>query len=125
MTVHLTVLLKRKSGLTHEQFIEHWTTVHAPLLTSLKIFRESVIQYSQFHVLKKDSDEAAAIGAPMSDYDGTANFIVNKWEDFLAFGSSPEYKEKVAPDEAKFLDTTATKVMIGDYHVKYSQHESK
>ena len=51
-------LLVRKEGLTHEQFVEHWVNVHAPLARAVPGLRRYVLT----HVLAERSLERRCFG---------------------------------------------------------------
>ncbi|TFK39574.1 EthD domain-containing protein [Crucibulum laeve] len=121
MPIRVIGLVKRRPDLTHEQFIDYWSNKHGPLFKSFEIVKQKVILYSQFHVLTPQSNQLAALGVTVPDFDGTSEFIVENIEDFLAILSDPEYLEKGVPDEEHFLDRNATQVLIGDYQVKISK----
>ena len=67
-------LLKRKPGLTHEQFLRHWKEVHAPIaLKSAPGLRK----YVQNHMLQLPGVE--------SEYDGIAELWFDDIESALGF----------------------------------------
>lgn len=58
-----------------------------------------------------------AVGRPILDYDGSADFYVRKYEDFEAAFLDPEYKERIRPDEEKLIDMDAIAVTVGVEYV--------
>lgn len=44
------------------------------------------------------------VGLPTTEYDGMAIFEARDWDKIAAVFTDPEYKEKVIPDEEKFVD---------------------
>lgn len=44
---HLLFLLKRKEGLTWEQFSNYWHETHAKLFVSLEIVKSNILAYEQ------------------------------------------------------------------------------
>lgn len=67
-------LLKRKPGLTHEQFLKHWTEVHAPL--ALK-YAPRLRKYVQNHGVQLPGVEF--------EYDGIAELWFDDVESALGF----------------------------------------
>jgi len=88
--VRLTCLLRRKPGLTPEEFHEHWREVHGPLIAALQC-GSHVLRYEQHH-------------RPLSDYgpkdDGQYDGVTEQW-----FESMEEYQAHIA--EKDFADVWA------------------
>ena len=134
MAIRVSILIKRKEGMSVEEFNEYWSvsqtsspewpdlhpyvrldrsTNHGRLFTSVKAVQTNMIRYSQvrapsgvslrdsysasriifqFHVLPAPSAALAAAGMPIAQFDGAAEFWVEKMEDLLAVFSDEEYK---------------------------------
>lgn len=43
--VRMLLLLKRKVGMSHEEFVQYWVEEHAPLFASLQIVQRNVLKY--------------------------------------------------------------------------------
>ncbi len=97
--IKFTILLKRKTSLTHDQFVRHHKDVHANLFMSVRVVKETVRRYVQEHTLPVELP-----GMPPAKYDG----ITELWfDDIDALGrcfSDSEYMSKIRPDEESFLD---------------------
>jgi uncharacterized protein (TIGR02118 family) len=96
--VKLTCFLRRRPGMTAEDFDRHWREVHGPLIAGLPTLARHVVRYEQ-HPRLSGSD---AVGTP--GYDGVAVQWFRSLEEFMAFVSEPDYARHVAPDEGAFLD---------------------
>lgn len=107
--VKLICFLKRKDGLTQQEFYDHWFNRHGPLLASTEPFSRLVKRYEQHRRLPGAPDWMGTPG-----YDGVTIQWFDRIEDFEAFVAAPEYAEIVAPDEQSFLDTDALVWMIAD-----------
>lgn len=85
-------LLTRRSDLTHEQFSEHWRTVHRELAVKIRRTR----RYAQSHGI-----EAGLAGLKPGAWDGVAEV----WLDDLAAASrsDPDLERYAKPDEPNFL----------------------
>ena len=85
------ILIKRKAGMTFEEFKRHYLEVHAPLV--LKTFPE----------MKKYSVNLALQRGKETAYDAIAEI---DWPDFDTLsktGKSDLYKSVIRPDEEKFI----------------------
>jgi uncharacterized protein (TIGR02118 family) len=107
--VKLICFLKRRDGLTAEEFYEHWEERHAPLIASTEPFSRLVRRYEQHRRLPGAPEWAGTPG-----YDGVTIQWFDTLADFEAFALAPEYAEVIAPDEAAFLDTGALVWMMAD-----------
>ncbi|CAL1696218.1 unnamed protein product [Somion occarium] len=119
MAIRVVFLIKRRPDLTHEQFSEHWSKNHGRIFTSLKIVKENIIRYNQFHILEQPSEELVKIGLPVAPYDGAAEFTVEKLEDLLALFGDEAYQKNAFPDEDNFLDRNSVQVLVGEDHIKW------
>jgi len=105
--VRLTCLLRRKPGLTPEEFHDHWRNVHGPLVARTKS-GSYVIRYEQHP-------------RPLSEYpaedDGGYDGVTMQWfrssADFAASIAEPDYAE-IDADVATFLDTDRLEFIITD-----------
>lgn len=131
MAVHLMLLVKKAEHISTEEFHKYWvranhkyhaysphadrnqSTTHADLFNSLSIVAEKVRKYSQFHVSSTIHDQLKGSGIPIPGFDGVAEIWADSVEDLMAILQDPEYKEKVAPDVAKFADPETRMLMIG------------
>ncbi len=90
--VKLIEMMTRKEGLTHEQFMKHWTEVHAPIVKKIPGLR----RYVQNHSIPMKKGVAPYDGIAEVWYDDMDAFrAVLKW-----YRENPEIQE----DEKKFLD---------------------
>jgi uncharacterized protein (TIGR02118 family) len=104
--IKLVVFLKRKDGMSREEFYDHWENHHAPLIASTPELARHIIRYEQ---LRRTTD-AAWMGT--EDYDGITMQWMESSASFEAFIAEPTYAELIAPDEQRFLDTSALVWMI-------------
>lgn len=57
-----------------------------------------------------------AVGRPVLDWDGIADFYVRKYEDFEAAFLDSEYLERIRPDEVKLINMESIRLTVGvDY----------
>ncbi len=97
--VKFMILLRKREGLSHDEFVTYHKTRHAPLFNSLPEVQQYVRKYVQCHTLP-----VPLAGMPPPAYDG----ITELWfDDAAAIGyvfASERYMTLIRPDEAKFLD---------------------
>jgi uncharacterized protein (TIGR02118 family) len=104
--VKLTCFLKRRPGMTAEDFDRHWREVHGPLIAGLPALARHIVRYEQ-HPRLRGSD---VVGTP--GYDGVAVQWFRSLDEFMAFVGEPDYAAHVAPDEGAFLDRGALVWML-------------
>ena len=104
--IKLVCFLKRKPGLTHDEFIDHWLNRHAPLIASTPELARHVVRYEQL----RPTPHASWMGTP--DYDGITMQWMESAQSFEDFLAEPTYAALIAPDEKTFLDTSALVWMI-------------
>ncbi len=111
-TLKLMAMLKRKNGMTPEEFKQYWYEVHAPL--ALKAMSETirVKKYVQNHALRLSEDQE-------SPFDGIVEFYLEDlkaFEAWMTFYVSDE-GEVIRDDEDKFIDKSAMLVVIAEERV--------
>ncbi len=104
--VKLFAMLRRRPGMTAEEFLEHWRDHHGPLIAGEPTLARHIVRYEQ-HVRHLPD----AISGT-EDVDGVAVQWFRSIDDFVAFISEPAYAELVAPDEQRFLDMSRVEYVI-------------
>jgi len=104
--VKLVCFLKRKEGLTLEQFHQHWFGTHGPLIRSTPELARHVVRYEQHRRVPEPA------WAGTAGYDGITIQWFETVDEFTAFCAEPAYAELIEPDEATFLDRDAFVWMI-------------
>jgi uncharacterized protein (TIGR02118 family) len=111
--VKLVACLKRKPGVSVEQFQRHWRTQHAEIVARQAGLR----RYVQNHVLPA----SYASGEPA--FDGVAEAWFDDVDAMRKLAPTPEYRA-VRGDEPLFLDVPAMKVVLTDELVAQGAPES-
>ncbi|XXG96009.1 hypothetical protein Hte_002286 [Hypoxylon texense] len=109
--VKITFFIKKKDGLSDEEFHKHWSENHAEIFLSVPIARQNIVKYSQFH--SDSSVNLAPYGIGMAGFDGGANMWAYSLEDVFAVFKDEEYLRVVRPDEEQFLNSAETVAMLG------------
>lgn len=97
--LRMTVFVRRREGLTHEEFLDHWHTRHGPLIAGTPELARHIVRYEQHPIATGTPDWAGTPG-----YDGVAVQWFRSFEGFTGFLAEPAYAELIAPDEERFLD---------------------
>lgn len=99
--VKVSVLLKRKPGMSKEEFHRYWKDVHGPLVMGVPEMMRHFRKYVQYHSLAESFTDTPGAA---SGYDGIADLWADSVDEVKQAFSEPRYLEKVRPDEHKFLD---------------------
>jgi uncharacterized protein (TIGR02118 family) len=100
--IKLIVAIRRREGMSVEDFQDHWRTRHAALIRDNPATSRYMRRYVQCHTLP--SEYAAGEAA----FDGTAEIWFDSVADKDAFFSDPDYLRDIQPDEARFADMSRT-----------------
>ena len=99
----ILVLLKRKPGISREQFIEHFETVHVEI--GRKIFTGNAIKYSRKYLTPMEDPRGNTPIAPNYDCVMEAWFEDDAhWQAAARIAASPEIAELAALDAELFID---------------------
>jgi uncharacterized protein (TIGR02118 family) len=104
--IKLVYCIRKKAGLTDEQFFDYWKNVHGPIGRRIPHLRRLV----QSHRVKIKGDKF------QPDYDGMAELWFDNAEDLLAARESREWKA-ASEDEANFADPTTVAYFVSEEHV--------
>lgn len=109
-------LLKRKPGITHEQFRRHYETSHAVL--GQKYFGHLILSYKRNYDAAKQAGNADTfLASRQSDYDCVTEWILESeaaFEECMGLMANPEIGKLFLDDEEHFLDSAATRLVRCD-----------
>lgn len=97
--IKFTILLRKREGMTQEEFVQYHQDNHAALFKSLPEVQQHVRKYVQGH-----TQPVALPGLPPPAYDGTTELWFDDIEAIAKVFTAPRYLEIIRPDEEKFLD---------------------
>jgi uncharacterized protein (TIGR02118 family) len=109
--IKLSILMKRRSDLSYEQFIQHWREVHGPLFAAQLESKQHVRRYIQDH---RTSDTLP--GTTASSFDGIAEIWFDDISGAKAFFASDGYIQNVIPDEQAFMDRKNCELLYTHEH---------
>jgi uncharacterized protein (TIGR02118 family) len=119
--IKLVFTLRRREGITREEFQRYWREQHAPLVRrhaeTLRIRR-----YVQTHARETDLDGVLATsrGSEPSFYDGVAELWWDSLEDLLAAYSTEAGQAagaELLADEQRFIDLPRSPLWLGEEKV--------
>jgi len=115
--IRISALLYRKEGTTEAEFHRYWSEIHGPLVRDW-FLRYDVVGYRQVHTTVETKALFAGAGSGALSCDGIADVYFKDLATYREAFKDPYYVEKVAPDEARFLNREKTLVTVGyDYVV--------
>ncbi len=102
--VKLMCCLKRKPGISEEQFHRHWREVHGPLVRKTHEFARYLRKYVQSHTI---SHSVPGVASPPTDFDGVAELWFDSMEEVVKAYAEPCLKGELWDDVQKFVDPAA------------------
>ena len=102
----LFAFVKRKEGMSREEFLTYWHTQHGPLIRDTPGLADHTISYVQHPAAPQDQ----------SGWDGVAVQEFASWDAFVAMLSGPA-GDAMRADEANFLDSSSIKVVFTEGEV--------
>lgn len=109
--IKLAMLLKRKKGMSFEEFDRYWSGPHADLLLSVPNFTRHVRRYCQSHVIDP-SYGGEGLKWPKADFDGIAEVWFDSIDDMNRAFSEPDFVEKAGSDDLNFVDRESVTTII-------------
>lgn len=100
MTSKLNICAARRPGMTHAQYSRYVRDNHARLVLGTEPVARHMAAYIQQHVY----DGSYGPDAPAWRYDSVSHIYAPSFEEQMAATATREYKEIIAPDEARFAD---------------------
>ncbi|KAF9889462.1 hypothetical protein FE257_007364 [Aspergillus nanangensis] len=110
--IKVSVLFRKREGVSHETFFGHWQTVHADLAVATHAFQNHILRYAQHHQTPEMKERARSLGENVLDYDGCAQLWVRSWDDWMEFYNSEEYAAALSDDCHYFMELPMT-YMVG------------
>jgi len=114
--VRLIYCLRRKEGMSLQEFQRYWREVHGPLVEKhAQVLR--IRRYVQVHTLDTPLNEALGRqrGCQVEPYDGVAELWWDSLEDFQAAVQTEEGRQaarQLAEDEARFVDVARSTIFL-------------
>ena len=112
--VKLSVVIRRRDGMSFEEFDHYWNHVHGAIVTGVPEFTRHVRRYVQAHLVPEYT--GAGDSSKLTSQWGKAPFdgIAELWFDSIAAMvtafNEPRFIEKIAPDDEKFVGAAGTQL---------------
>lgn len=116
--ITMIVCVRRKKGISREEFSRYWHDKHAPLVLSTPEFMQYVRKYVQYHFAPGQAAAGSLFG-DISDYDGVGEIWFDSREAMNAALNEPRYLEIMRPDEHKFIDLEGCLSFVAEERVIY------
>ena len=116
--ITMIVFVRRKAGLSREEFSRYWFERHGPLVKSIPEFMRHVRKYIQYHPAPGQAAAGSLFG-DIPDFDGVGEIWYDSREAMNASFQEPRYLELIKPDELKFIDIEGCLSFIGDERVMF------
>ncbi|KAK0934157.1 hypothetical protein LTR29_014271 [Friedmanniomyces endolithicus] len=116
--VKATILVKKKPGMSDEDFIQHYNHKHAQMAAPV-LEKHNVITYNLTYCLQRDRTILGDMlrgQANMLDYDAICTFVFRDYKDFARFMYDPGSKA-LTPDHENFMVEEEMKMMVGDEYM--------
>jgi uncharacterized protein (TIGR02118 family) len=110
--VKVSCFVSRRPDRTHDEFVQHWTQVHARMLDKPMPDLPKVHRYIQLHPVHGDLN-----GLASAPYDGVAEIWFGTFDEAVSALTSEHYKAVIAKDEENFLDRSKTVFLFADERV--------
>ena len=101
--VKVSVLIKRKDGMSPAEFHDYWRNKHGPLALTVTDFISHFRRYVQCHQVPQDELKALP-SHTVSEYDGIVELWADSVEDVAQAFASKGYQEVIRRDERNFSD---------------------
>ncbi len=106
--IKMTILLRRKPELSHDDFVAYHRDQHASLFSELAEVKQYVRRYVQCHAT---NDRLP--GLPDNHIDGSTEIWFDDLAGIAGVFQSASYMATIRPDEEKFLDLHACEFLVG------------
>jgi uncharacterized protein (TIGR02118 family) len=104
------ITIKRREGMSHEEFVHYQREVHRPLLLSIPESRRYIRRFVVSYPIP-----APKYSGP--DYDSVVEAWFDSMEDMNALYFSENFLSKVDPDHANFMDLSAYRRIVAEEEV--------
>lgn len=119
--IKLVFTIRRREGMTRDEFQRYWRSEHAPLVErQAEVLR--IRRYVQTHARDTEADGALAgsRGSEPRHYDGVAELWWDSVEDLLEASSSEDGQvaaNALLEDERRFIDLPNSPIWLGEENV--------
>jgi uncharacterized protein (TIGR02118 family) len=106
--VKMSVVMRRRQGMSFDDFDDHWLNKHGKLVLTVPEFTRHLRRYVQCHVLQGD---VLPDGWLRADFDGLAELYFDDISEMVAAFNEQQFLEIIGPDDARYIDVPRTELM--------------
>jgi uncharacterized protein (TIGR02118 family) len=103
------ILIVRKDGTSHGEFLAYWRDRHAAFFTSQPIVQKTIRRYLQSRTI---AHPPASV--PVAEFDGVAQLWFDDVAGFEAYIGSENYRDVIRLDELKFVNPDKGKLLFSE-----------
>ena len=108
--IKMIIAIKRREGMSHEEFVHYQSEIHRPLLMSIPEARQYIRRFVVSYPIP-----APDYSGP--DYDSVVEAWFDSMEDMNALYFSENFLSKVDPDHKNFMDLSAYGRIVAEEEV--------
>lgn len=113
-TIKLSVAIKRRAGMSFDDYDRYWNVQHAEIVTGVPEFTRHVRRYVQSHLVTEytgagDTSKLTSQWGQAA-FDGIAELWFDSIADMVTAFNEPKFLETIAPDDEKFVDPAGTQL---------------
>lgn len=108
--IKMIITIKRREGMSHEEFVHYQREIHRPLLMSIPEARQHIRRFVVSYPI-----HAPDYSGP--DYDSVVEGWFDSMEDMNALYFSENFLTKVDPDHKNFMDLSAYGRIVSEEEV--------
>ncbi|KAJ6571269.1 hypothetical protein B0H19DRAFT_1064384 [Mycena capillaripes] len=120
--VRIALLMKRKPGMSKDEFSRYWREVHGPLFVGLEIAKSRLLKYEQAHVNDGMLQSIVGAGLQVAEWDGMAILEGESYEKLMEIFKSEEFVKLLKPDVEKYTDVSELRLMPLDIITAIDKH---
>jgi len=116
-SMKVCMFLKRKNGMSHDEFNQYWTEKHTPLIQDW-LPKHGISRDTQFHTSPSFQQQCISKVADLQhmkplDYDGIVEMVMPDVQCLANARKDQLYQNTVRPSEEKFIEVSQTQYMVG------------
>lgn len=96
--------VKRKEGVSKEEFENFWINEHPKLFNSLEVVKRNILKYEQAHANEVVSQALTESGLTVAPFDAMSIFEAPTFEALMEVFTSEEYKKTVGAESLRYFE---------------------
>ncbi|KAI6031139.1 hypothetical protein PISMIDRAFT_442493 [Pisolithus microcarpus 441] len=96
--------VKRKEGVSKEEFENFWINEHPKLFNSLEVVKRNILKYEQAHANEVVSQALTESSLTVAPFDAMSIFEAPTFEALMEVFTSEEYKKTVGAESLKYFE---------------------